>query len=1645
MAKARMPKTVEGQYSLDDYFAMLTVESDSAEDVGEPIVITLADYVANIIEDPLEIIPEEPKRIVSNLIKRNGKPVVFAPEDEPDVPTGLEERVAANILALQELEMLNASGEYATPAQQETLYAYTGWEGISEAALDKKKMDEVTKELLSHFTEEQVNELLELPQYPYHASETVVGDVSKILTHMGFKDGNVLIAGIGAGNIMRGLPKAMRNKSLVNIDATDGVSGQIASYLFPETEVMDMTEPLYESFYDVAVGVVPTFPNTEGQLTIKRNSITLPSFACQIGRTLNAVRVGGLYLMLIDARKTDSLEDYLTPFNLSTAPLNFIGGLRLDSSAMNNDTVYDILVFQKVADKRMAHTRRIFDYERVDVKVFGGTNFLSVPFSSYFHIHSDYIIGNGIFTMGSSKGLTIGKLHNDEHKEAVAQALDGWGCKKLYAAVAIDAATEDSKSIPADPKVKNFGMAVINGEVYQRVDSRMIRQKLGGAKLERVKGMIAIRDCARRVYELQIAECDDETLEKAQSALTRVYDKFVAQYGCLTTATNRRLMREDADYTLLASLETVDEEDEIHKSDIFSMRTIMMRKEITNCDTIAEAVFVCLDQKAYVDIEHIARLCGMSEDEVISECAGRVFFRNPVPSKAEDIWITKDKYLSGNIREKLREAEALALSDSSFDVNVEALKAVLPPIIPAEDIKISLGAPFIPTDMVQEFLFEVIGDGRIGTGPGDYIINRDRGNRWNVKCTAVISRSEPKIYSEFGTPDYNAFKLVANLLNLSEIAVYNTEIDPSTGKKKRVKDSEQTIVVLEKAEIIESAFIHWVLDGGVREARLVHVYNEIMNTNVVPRYDGSHLTFPGMTARVKLEPHQKNAVYRIICNNGDLIAHVVGGGKTFTMLAAGMELRRIGRVSKPMFLVPNNLLSQWGGEAMRLYPTAKVLLAEPDDMRKKRRSRFLARMATGDYDIIIIGSSSFINIPPPFSSVQKSMAWLSNEISEVKGICKEQSAQEKKDRITFFNRCRTEEYDLETIGVDFMFVDESHEYKNLATHSSHSNLRGLSNSLNVAKCTDMYFKTKYLNQLHNGKGGFVFATGTAITNSIVELYSLLRYFYERELLKRGITSLDEWLSFFGNIVKDWELPPEGLAEDGSGFRQVERVASFANVPELMGMVLQFMDVVTRDEINMDTPTPIRKTVTCSQSPVQKAYMKELVARANAIRKHAVHPKQDNMLCVTVDGRKSALDMRIIDESARNHKNSKISMCAQQVVNFYNQFNPIKGTQIVFCDMGVPDGNGFDVYSALKDKLKSLGLPEDEIAFAHDFKTPTQRIAMRLKMQTGKLRVLIGSTATMGQGVNIQNRLIALHHLDVPWVPKDIEQREGRILRPGNMNPQGYLLTYVTEGSFDAYMFQLIELKAKLIAQVMRGDFTQRVIEDTDTKVLNYAEIKAIATGDTRFMERAKVEGNLSRLETLKRDYDLRTASLRDNVNHVLPDSISNLEAMIDRVGKDIEAVNGFSDNIITVGKETFDLTDDDQRQDAIEAFAEARKLYRSGDCIGVYKGLSIVFREGDCSFSLYKNQNAVSVVLQGQAAHSFDNSSLTTGLGILRSCIKIVQEMPNSLSIKEEKLRSQRNALTAAKELLKEGFEHENEIQRLRAELERLTEELSAA
>ena len=1558
------------------------------------------------------------------IIFRNGTAEVFSPSVEPVPLRDEKERVRANISAIETAKRLLLANEYASTAEQEVIAAYSGWENVN--------FSDHASLLKAHFSEEEIQYLMSLPQYPYAPGEVVTGAINKILETLGFKAGNILIHGAGNGSVLRSLPKEMVQNSRVTIDATDKVNGDFQSLLFPTSEISWEEELLQESYYDMAITLAPVHPDGNKTLLGRRGSkLELPNYVASMMRSINAVRPGGFLLLMVDSFTADTMKRRI-PFFFTHAPLRLLGGLRMAYNAFGNGECYDIFLFEKSQKKS-----------------FEGAEFFNN------HGHLKYFIENPSCVIGEENPeegtkTYVSPISKAEADEMISSAIDGWGCDNLYQEVEVDDETEGD-CLPAIPSVKNFGMVLINGEVYQRVDSRMIKQKFTGRALERVKGMIAIRNQAGKLIRAQIAECDDVELALEQRKLNDLYDGFVKEFGYLTSAVNLRLFREDAEASILASLEYTDDEDVVHKADIFTKRTIKVRKTVTSCDTPQEAFAICLDQKNWVDISYMAQLCDLPEDEILREIVGTLVFKNPDARGVEDQWLPSDQYLSGNVLQKLNEAKAAAENFPEYAVNVKALEAVQPDLIPAEDIKVNLGVPYLNPYYISQFIYEVIGEKKVGKSPLSFPINVNSKGDSKITPRCWIGGSNPQFCNIYGTKEYDAIWLIQKLMNKSPAIATKEEID-AAGKTHRVQDRETTVVLMEKCRLIEEKFQEWIFQDPKREAAIVEVYNQNYNTNVVPKYDGSHLTFPGMSESIELKPHQKNAVYRIIRENGALIGHVVGAGKTITLLAAGMELKRLGRINKPLYLVPNNLLAQWGGEMMRLYPTANILLADPGDMRKQRRKRFLTRMATGDYDAIILGASSFGLIPTPSESVRQTI-WHNAELLHRnrypnRPFCFSESLltpRMKEDEMQNFLANQSADFNLEELGIDYLFVDESHEFKNLYCPSNNrGGIRGIANTAS-AKATDLYYKTKYMSSLHGGKGGFTFATGTAIVNSITELYSLQRYFQEDLLIQKHITSLNDWLALFGKITTDWELPPEGLSEDGTGFRQVTRVSSFENVPELMQMVLQFLDTVTKDEINMATPDVVTQTVNCPASLEQKQYMQQLVERAEAIRKGKAKKTVDNMLKVTVDGRKAALDIRTIDPTLPESRNGKVRSCADSVFELSQQYQPLRGTQIIFSDISTPNQTGFSVYDALKKRLVQLGIPEDEIAFAHDFKTAKQQVSMRLKMQTGRLRVLIGSTGTIGQGANVQNRLIALHNIDVPWVPKDIEQRLGRIERPGNMHSTVFVRNYVTEGSFDAYMWQTVELKAKLISQVLRGDLSHRTIEDSDTKVLSYSEIKAIATGDTRFLQRAKLEGEIARLETLQRNFESQRVRLKQDVHKNLPQAIRYLNDIIPRIEQDVAAFEVYKgDPVLECAGLQYHLNDSLEKTAAIQALTAEMAHLKSGTVLGTYNGASIVVSEKESMFSFFSSKD-YTICLQGQVAHRLDpERTIFKGASVLSICSDIIQGIPESLEDKKEKLKSNELALKSAAALLREPFDQQDTLDRLKGEYEALTASLSA-
>lgn len=1568
-----------------------------------------------------EQLPAEPV-----LTQRNGKAQEFFPASEPSVDLYQPLRVQANLLAMQTAKRLIADNHYASDAEQEQMAAYSGWEGIDFSCYQA--------DLHHCLTDEEVEQLPALPQFPYAPNSILTTTVRKILRKTGFKSGNLLISGAGNGYMLRALPQSMVRNSRITLDATDPVNADMLSLLYPQTEVKHDDEALHESYFDAAITYAPAFPAGQKKMIGKRSSIILQNYAASLMRTVNAVRPGGLILLMMDSDTVDTMYSSV-PFLFSSTPLKFIGGLRFDKQTFNNDKSNDLFLFLKSDRKGFI----------------GGENFQYRAGLHYFNCHPEHFIVKQNVSVSAPHQKIYLPYDESTQLKKIEAAINEWNCKDIYQEIKVDEESEDTNSLPAIPGIKNFGMVLIDGAVYQRVDSRMIRQKLNGKALARITGMIAIRNQAKKVIEAEVAECSDARLEMEQEQLNLLYDSFVKEYGYLSSPVNLRLFREDAEASVLASLEYMNDDDEICKSDLFSKRTIHTRKPVVSCDTPQEALLVCLDQKEWVDISYIAQLCSMEEASVIAELNGTMIFRNPSPSCQQDFWIPSAQYLSGNVRAKLNAAQQAAILDPIYEKNAAALEAVLPELIPAKDIEISLGAPFLNKSHFQSFIWEVIGDGKIGNGPDNFQIQKTK-RGCKIKSEISIYKSNPEIYSIYGTSRYSALWLMERLISNNQIVAKIKETGPD-GKERMVTDADETVVLQEKAKLIESKFQEWIFSDPAREAEIVEEYNREFNSVVVPKYDGSHLTFPGMTADIQLKPHQKNAVYRIIRENGGLIGHVVGAGKTITMLAAGMELKRIGRIQKPLYLVPNNLLAQWGGEMMRLYPTANILLANPDDMRKNRRQRFLARMATGDYDAIILGSSSFGTIPAPSDIVQQSVQYMAELTLEKKFPTGSQylvagdfiPAKIKDEVFRNFVANNDAEYNLRDLGIDYLFVDESHEFKNLFAPTKGSNtMHGISNTAS-AKAMDLYFKTKYLASLYGGKGGFTFATGTAIVNTIVELYSLQRYFQEDLLIQEGICTIQDWLSLFGNVTTEWELPPEGLDENGAGFRQVTRVSSFKNVPELMKMVLLFLDTVTRDEINMQTPKVITQTVSCPASLEQKDYMQTLVQRANQIRKGHIGRQNDNMLSVTVDGRKAALDIRVVLPDAHESKTGKVAKCAQKIVEIYQRYHALRGTQVVFSDISTPHQQEFSVYRALKEKLIELGIPAEEIAFAHDFKTPKQQTTMQLKMQSGKLRVLIGSTATAGQGVNIQARLVALHNLDTPWIPKDIEQRIGRIERPGNMNATVYVYNYVTEGSFDAYMWQGIEIKAKFISQILRGDFSHRTIEDVDSRALSYSEIKALATGDTRFLQRAKIESEIARLETLQRNFEAQRAKLRHDVDYNLPKTIKHLQTLIPLIKEDEATMRAYADDPIVIcnGKE-FHLNNPMERAAAAQELQTKIPKAKVGDALGTYCGLEIIVCEQNSTYSFYKNWNTV--CLHGKATHrDADSSSIMNGRTVLRTCGALRRAFSDSLKKKEEQLSANEVALRTATDLLSEQFDQQEKLEELRAEYEKLTEEISAS
>ena len=1043
-----------------------------------------------------------------------------------------------------------------------------------------------------------------------------------------------------------------------------------------------------------------------------------------------------------------------------------------------------------------------------------------------------------------------------------------------------------SDIIPAGPDVRNYSYALVDGNVYFREGGIMVRQDVSAAMSERIKGLMELRDCTRRLIELQTVDAGDAEIAAEQGRLNELYDAFTAKHGLISSRENKRAFEDDSSYYLLCSLEILDEDGRLEKkSDMFTKRTIQPHRPVEHTDTTIEALTVSMNERARVDLHYMSQLCGKSEDELVSELRG-VIFRVPGTER----YVTADEYLSGNVREKLREAEAAAESDAAFNINVEALRAAQPHELTASEIDVRLGATWIEPRYIRQFINETFKPSFWASQSIKVHYSPVTGE-WRVEGKSATGANDVNAYNTYGTQRMNAYKILENTLNLRDVRIYD-KVEDENGNEKRVLNNKETTLAQQKQQVIKDAFKDWLWKDQQRRETLVAKYNELFNSIKPREYDGSHLTFPGMNPEIELRQHQRDAIARILYGGNTLLAHEVGAGKTFTMAAAAMEAKRLGLCSKPMFVVPNHLAGQWASEFLRLYPSANILVTTKKDFEKYNRKRFCARIATGNYDAVIIGHSQFEKIPV---SQERQEQLLQDQIDEItEGIRELKYTNGEQFSIKAMERTkkgleaklkklldspRDDVVTFEELGVDRLFVDESHAFKNLYYQTKMQNVAGLSSS-EAQKSSDMYMKCRYLDEL-TGSKGVVFATGTPVSNTMVELYTMQRYLQHDALDKLGMNHFDAWAANFGETVTAMELAPEG-----TGYRARTRFSKFFNLPELMSIFKETADIKTADELKLPKPEVIYHNEVSQPTEIQKALVKELSERASRVHARLVEPDEDNMLAITNDGRKLGLDQRVVNPLLPDEPGTKVNRCVDNVFKIWEDGADEKLTQLIFCDLSTP-GKGFSVYEDIRSKLVARGVPENEIAFIHDANTDEKKKTLFAKVRSGQVRVLMGSTAKMGAGTNVQDRLIALHDLDAPWRPGDLEQRKGRIERQGNMNETVHVYRYVTENSFDSYLWQTLENKQKFISQIITSKNPVRSCEDVDETTLSFAEIKALCAGDPRIKEKMNLEVDVAKLRLLKSSFQSQKYTLEDNLARYFPREIAETKVRIAALESDI--------------------------------------------------------------------------------------------------------------------------------------------------------------
>ena len=1453
---------------------------------------------------------------------------------------GAKEKFRKNITAINLLHELESEYRLATPEEQEILAEYSGWGGLADA------FDELRDNWQSEFTElrttlspEEYEAARESTLTAFYTPPVVIQAMYQALGNMGFAQGNILEPSCGVGNFIGNLPERMKGSKVYGVEL-DSVSGRIARQLYQKQNISicGFEETVFpDSFFDVAVGNVPF-----GQFKVTDKKYDKHNFLIHdffFAKAIDKVRPGGVIAFITSKGTLDKENPSVRKYIAQRADL--IGAIRLPDNAFKGagtEVVSDIIFLQK--------RDRILDVEPDWVHL--GKDENGITMNQYFIDNPDMIMGETVMRSGPfGQEPTVKAYEGQDLGELLSEAISNIHAE--IKTVETDELEEENGSIPADPTVKNFSYTLVDGKVYFRQNSVMNLVETSVTGENRIKGMIALRETVRALIDAQLSDESDEVVTGLQAKLNEQYDTFTKKYGLINSRANETVFSDDSSYFLLSSLEVVNEDKElIRKADMFVKRTIKPYTKIDRVDTASEALAVSLSERAAVDMDFMSELTGKSEEELFADLHG-VIFLNPKESvlTRQPKYLTADEYLSGNVREKLTDArKAKEAFGEQYAENIVALEAVQPQDLTAAEIGVKLGSTWVPDEVVQEFVFGLldtpkwaqwnIGVKYIPT-TAQWIVTNKSYDRGNVKASTV-----------YGTGRINAYSIIEETLNLKDVRIFDY-VEDENGNKKPVLNKKETTIAQGKQEQIKRAFEEWIWKDATRREKLCTLYNERFNSTRPREYDGSHIKYYGMNPEIHLRTHQTNAVARILYGGNSLLAHVVGAGKTYTMVAAAQESKRLGLCAKSMFVVPNHLVEQWASEYLQLYPSANILVTTKKDFETKNRKKFCARIATGDYDAIIIGHSQFEKIP---MSLERQKYFLQSEIDELTNAIAdlkyqrgervtikqlEKSRKQIQTRLDKLNdQSRKDDVVcFEELGVDRLFVDEAHFYKNLFSYTKMRNVAGIAQT-EAQKSSDLYMKCRYLSEL-TGNRGVVFATGTPISNSMVELYTMQRYLQYDELKVRGLSSFDAWASTFGETVTAIELSPTG-----DGYRAKTRFAKFFNIPELMSMFKQVADVQTADMLNLPVPKANYHVVKVPATETQKAMVQSFAERAEKIHNRMVNASVDNMLCVTNDGRKAALDQRLMNGALPDEEGSKVNACVQNIYDTWERTADNRSAQLVFCDLSTPKGDGtFNVYDDIRDKLVERGVPKEEIAFIHTADTDAKKKELFAKVRSGQVRVLIGSTFKMGAGTNVQTKLVALHDLDCPWRPSDLEQRSGRIVRQGNENDEVDISRYVTEGTFDAYMYQLLESKQKFISQIMTSKSPVRSAEDVDETALSYAEIKALASGNPKIMEKMQLDADVAKLKLQKASHLSQRYMLEDKLMKDFPREIAETEERIAGYAADMATVSehtkpndkGFSPMVI--GDKTYY-----EKADAGKAILEICKKITSPDArpLGEYRG-----------------------------------------------------------------------------------------------------------